>query len=331
MEGIASVWNYQESIDDLKHKLLYTTIELESTRMNAQEVLRKNEESVQQLLQLLKVACQERDEAKDQLRRLLNKVMMPSSPTGICPVLPMLQPESPHVQPNKANSSITESDSLSESYNHHSYGSSPAESFFDAVSSSDLSNMNMADSSNMGLQNHPFAQESNVSNPMGIVTSGNGVNSLATMSSGSPKIDQASIVIENLVKGKQLPQKGKLLQAVMEAGPLLQTLLVAGPLPRWRNPPPLHPLQIPPVSIKGCDPETINQKPVSIPDYPIQSSVSSSYIDISSQICPTTMPMSSAASVSGSCLNNKAQQLSGSIGWDPLHNQIFPGKRQRLQ
>ncbi|XP_077242886.1 uncharacterized protein LOC143883422 [Tasmannia lanceolata] len=48
----------------------------------------------------------------------------------------------------------------------------------------------------------------------------------------------------------RLPEKGKLLQAVMKAGPLLQTLLLAGPLPQWRHPPPpLDSLDIPPVVI----------------------------------------------------------------------------------
>ncbi|KAL3828509.1 hypothetical protein ACJIZ3_017311 [Penstemon smallii] len=46
---------------------------------------------------------------------------------------------------------------------------------------------------------------------------------------------------------RALPEKGKLLEAVMKAGPLLQTLLLAGPLPRWRHPPPpLETYQIPP-------------------------------------------------------------------------------------
>ncbi|XP_057979253.1 uncharacterized protein LOC131165443 [Malania oleifera] len=52
------------------------------------------------------------------------------------------------------------------------------------------------------------------------------------------------------VPQKPLPEKGKLLKAVMEAGPLLQTLLLAGPLPRWQHPPPqLESIEIPPVSI----------------------------------------------------------------------------------
>ncbi|CAN6460569.1 unnamed protein product [Victoria cruziana] len=50
--------------------------------------------------------------------------------------------------------------------------------------------------------------------------------------------------------GTRLPEKGKLLQAVVDAGPLLQTLLLAGPLPRWRHPPPpLSSFQIPPVDV----------------------------------------------------------------------------------
>lgn len=49
---------------------------------------------------------------------------------------------------------------------------------------------------------------------------------------------------------KPLPEKGKLLQAVMKAGPLLQTLLLAGPLPEWKHPPPPLPSsEIPPVTI----------------------------------------------------------------------------------
>lgn len=49
-----------------------------------------------------------------------------------------------------------------------------------------------------------------------------------------------------MIKGP-LPERGKLLQAVVGAGPLLQTLLLAGPLPQWRHPPPpVDPYEIPP-------------------------------------------------------------------------------------
>lgn len=65
-----------------------------------------------------------------------------------------------------------------------------------------------------------------------------------------PLSPQLLPVVENLAAGKPLPQKGKLLQAVVEAGPLLQNLLLAGPLPQWQHPPPyLDSVDIPPVAI----------------------------------------------------------------------------------
>ncbi|GMH13296.1 hypothetical protein Nepgr_015137 [Nepenthes gracilis] len=54
----------------------------------------------------------------------------------------------------------------------------------------------------------------------------------------------------NSAKQRPLPEKGKLLEAVMGAGPLLQTLLLAGPLPQWQQPPPrLDSIDIPPVTV----------------------------------------------------------------------------------
>ncbi|MCO5555142.1 hypothetical protein L7F22_008684 [Adiantum nelumboides] len=47
-----------------------------------------------------------------------------------------------------------------------------------------------------------------------------------------------------------LPERGRLLQAVLQAGPLLQNLLLAGPLPQWRYPPPqLSTVEIPKVPL----------------------------------------------------------------------------------
>ncbi|XP_034687374.1 uncharacterized protein LOC117915796 isoform X1 [Vitis riparia] len=316
MEDMASLWNFQENIEELKQKLLYATIELESARMEANEEMKKNKESIKQLLQLLKVAYQERDEARDQLQKILNKVV-PSSPPEFLPLRPQLQPESPLIKPTKANSSITESNSLSETYNPQSHGSPPVDSFFDTVTSPDLSNITLADSSNMAFVNQPFVQEYNGSVPAGLV------------SSGTAKIDQASAVIDNLVKGKALPQKGNLLQAVMEAGPLLQTLLVAGPLPRWRNPPTLQPFQIPPVSIKGCDTAVNNQKTAANLSNFVQKPLnSSSYVEMScgsSQMFSSSM-LNFASGHNGSCFSTGGLLTSGVN----INNQIPTGKRQRF-
>ncbi|KAJ4970902.1 hypothetical protein NE237_004001 [Protea cynaroides] len=316
-----------ESIDELKHKLLYTTYELECTRMEAKLKMGKSEEYIKQLLQLLNDAYRERDEARDQLQIVLNKVM-PNNLTENCSFFPSLQAESPLLKPKGANSSVAESDSLSEIYNHHSYGSSPVDSIIDAVSSPEMSNKNFGDSNNLGLSQQPLIQESDVPISMGIFSAGNRTPSIRTFCSGAPKLDHASSVIDNLVKGKTLPQKGKLLQSVMQAGPLLQTLLVAGPLPRWRNPPPLQQFQIPAVSIKSCVPEKVVQKPVSNPNSMVQSSLGSSYFEMSSQLCSSSVLNFSNSP--GSSLDN-GMLLSTAMNQDFSHRHIRPGKRLRLQ
>ncbi|KAA8543944.1 hypothetical protein F0562_021879 [Nyssa sinensis] len=307
MEEMASLWSYQESMDEMKQKLLYTTLELESVKQEAREEMGKNKEYVKHLFQLLKTACQERDEARNQLQKLLNKVISSPVTSEFFTALPQIQPESPLVKPTKANSSITESNSLS----YHSHGSSPADSFFDATSSPELSNINMGDSSNLAFVNQPFVHDYN-----GTIV--------------KPKIDQASVVIDNLVKGKTLPQKGKLLQSVLEAGPLLQTLLVAGPLPRWRNPPPLQPFQIPPVSIKGCDAEFVTRKPAANPSHVVPKSLNSpSYVEMScgsSQMLSSSM-LNFGSGSSVSCLGNARLISTGANT-----NSFIPsGKRQRFQ
>ncbi|XP_071717950.1 uncharacterized protein [Rutidosis leptorrhynchoides] len=187
MEEFVSSWSHQENIDELKQKLFYTTLELEAVKSKAQEEIKRNSDSMKQMLHLLKITCQERDEAKDQLQKLLT---------------------------NKANSSVTESNSLSDAYNH---SSSPVDSLFDTISSPEFSNINV---------DSPLVQDYN---------------------QNMPKVDQVTFVMEGMIKGKTLPQKGNLLQSVIEAGPLLQNLLVAGSLPRWRNPPPLQTFHVPPM------------------------------------------------------------------------------------
>ncbi|XP_042429362.1 uncharacterized protein LOC122016196 [Zingiber officinale] len=207
--GFAPVWGFHESVEELKHKLLCATLELESLRTNAKEEMKKNEESINQLLQLLQVITHERDEAREQLQLLITKIT---------------QPESPPMRQTRASSSITESDSLSGTPKKDpSYGGSPRHSLFNVAASPELPSMK--------LQCQEREQ------------------------------DMASAVINGLVT-KPLPQKGNLLQAVLEAGPLLQTLLLAGPLPQWRNPPPLHQFQVPPVSAIAHNSSSLSQKVV---------------------------------------------------------------------
>lgn len=187
MDELGSLWTYQLSMEDLIQKLHYSNTELETARREAKEQARKNEEDIKNLIHLLSTANKERDEARDQLQKILNKLtLIPAA--------------------NKANSSITESNSL---------GSSPVESLFDAaaVSSPEFSN---------------FPCSAAVACP-------------------------ADLVIETLAAKRKLPERGRLMQAVMDAGPLLTTLLVAGPLPQWRNPPPqIQSFRIPMVTSGGA-------------------------------------------------------------------------------
>ncbi|CAD5197254.1 unnamed protein product [Musa acuminata subsp. malaccensis] len=107
--GFPSVWGIHESMEELKHKLLCTTSELEALRANAKEEIRKRAENIDQLIRLLQVIAHERDVARDQLQLLLSKISQPNtgeySPTQ-----------------TRGSCSVTESDSLSATPNHHSYG-----------------------------------------------------------------------------------------------------------------------------------------------------------------------------------------------------------------
>ncbi|KAJ4814747.1 enabled-like protein (DUF1635) [Rhynchospora pubera] len=112
---------YSQNTEELKQKLLQTTLELETLRTTAKEEMRKKEENVNKLIQLVKLTTKERDEAKEQVNALLS--FLQSKKTQ---------------QPAAVNSGLTESDSLSDaqtSISHRPHVSSPVESFYHADSS----------------------------------------------------------------------------------------------------------------------------------------------------------------------------------------------------
>ncbi|KAJ6767538.1 ENABLED-LIKE PROTEIN (DUF1635) [Salix koriyanagi] len=154
MEEMSAICGY-ESMDDLKHKLLYTTLELQKMKMKANVRLREQKDTVQHLLNLLANACKERDGARDQLQALLYRSMSSGSSGQI---LSRVLPESPisNTTP-KANLSVLESNS--EAFNQLSHCSSSVDSFFDAGSSPDFPNKNLEGSSTAGLLNQLFVQE----------------------------------------------------------------------------------------------------------------------------------------------------------------------------
>lgn len=177
------------------------------------------------LLNLLEMAYRERDQAREQLQILVKK-LVPSTSNKF------YEPQHDNnnnlvmFQTTKANSSITES-------NSPSHVSSPVDSLIEAVSSPEFSNIGV-DSHNMCFYKKNLGHDFNGS-----------LNKC--------EVDIASGVIDLLAKGKVLPQKGKLLEAVINAGPLLQNLVLSGPLPTWKNPPPLSSIKIPPFGIKEID------------------------------------------------------------------------------
>ncbi|XP_023520173.1 uncharacterized protein LOC111783474 [Cucurbita pepo subsp. pepo] len=156
-----------KNIDELRHSLLCTTMELEQTRIAAQEELKNRDDQVLYLKNLLNQAIRDRDEAIDKSNKLLlQNLFFHPPPTTI--------DDDPTTRGSDSDESIV-----------------------------------------------------SVSSPV------------------PPPLE-----ITDWLPEKPLPEKGKLLQAVMKAGPLLQTLLLAGPLPQWRHPPPpLESLHLPPIPI----------------------------------------------------------------------------------
>ncbi|KAL6624813.1 hypothetical protein ACP70R_032134 [Stipagrostis hirtigluma subsp. patula] len=200
----SSLWPLQddlqqphESVAELKQSLVATTLELEAAR----EELKKKDQSIAKLADLVRQVAKERDDARDQLQHLRLLAAAAPAPAAPAPVL--------------VTSSVTDSDC--------SLVSSPVDPFFDPVTSADkrckLSPATPPPPPPAAKQCHAGAV--------------------------------ADDVLDMLAMKKPLPQKGRLLAAVMEAGPLLQNLLVAGQLPRWRNPPTVHAPDTLAVGVRG--------------------------------------------------------------------------------
>ncbi|PSR86554.1 Ciliary rootlet coiled-coil protein [Actinidia chinensis var. chinensis] len=67
-------WAYYcqgKSMDELKQSLLYTTLELETTRLKAQEELKMRDDQLNHLKDLLTEAISERDQAQEKCHRLV--------------------------------------------------------------------------------------------------------------------------------------------------------------------------------------------------------------------------------------------------------------------
>ncbi|XP_008794793.1 uncharacterized protein LOC103710703 [Phoenix dactylifera] len=311
VDSLPSLWtSHHESVEELSRKLLCATLELEALRNGVKEERRKSEENINQLIQILKITTQERDEAREQLQVLLNKIAQPLT-AELVPRLSCLQPESPQMwQARGGNSSVTESESLSDTPNQHSYGCSPVESFFETVTSPELTSLNGADSCNIGPPQQPLFLE-------------NSRSSSVAISHGTAKYDRGDAIIDSIAAKKPLPEKGKLLETVLKIGPVLETLMVAGALPQWRNPPPLQPFQIPPVTVRARNARLPNRAGALNSDHLIQSSPDEKANGLSQVHAATMLNFSSTVSL---CARNRPMALPCVSS-----HQGFEAKRQRIQ
>ncbi|GMN25051.1 hypothetical protein TIFTF001_000790 [Ficus carica] len=218
--------------DELRSSLWYTKLELEQTKVTVQEELRKKDDQLIHLKDLLNKAVRERDEAQEKCQRLLlEKILLQQQQ----------QQQHQHQQQHQQQQQTAPLSGISSIEDEPRRGIDSNNGF----SSSDC-------------------EESIVSSPV--------VDPIQTQLVAPPPppppppqpasaATAAEAAALELVSDKPLPEKGKLLQAVMKAGPLLQTLLLAGPLPQWRHPPPpLESFEIPPVTIPSPPPQQQNQQ-----------------------------------------------------------------------
>ncbi|KAL6216139.1 hypothetical protein ACLB2K_009365 [Fragaria x ananassa] len=300
MEDLSFMWTtYEESIDDLKQKILSTNLELESVKSLAIE----SQQNADMIRNLLHVAYKERDEAKNELQKVLNKIN-PNPAASVEQFPKGVQPESPIFIPPEAKSN-----NLFEAcINPHSNHSSLVDSLLDAVSSPDLLNIN--NSKHMSFLNPSLTKE--LTGATTSIPTGVGLDA---------KFDYDHYI----AKDKSLPKKGKLLQAVMDVGPLLKTLLATTPpLPQWRNPPTTQPLNLS-LSLQGCK-EILG----SVKEKPVAMTSSSNFLNSKSyhgfsQTCSDAILDFNNVPSMISCKSSRPLTSSS------YHQQIPAAKRCRLQ
>ncbi|CAN4115041.1 unnamed protein product [Withania somnifera] len=218
-------YNYflEEGIEELKHSLVYTTLELENTVISAHEELARKDEEILQLKDLLTRIVKERDEAQGKCQRLeMEKILLQQQQV-------QLQFQFQFQKQNQ-NNLVIESAPIS-SGTTISHDNQEHDQILKGVVDSNNNNIGV-------LSNSSDCDENYVVSPPILVQD----------------------LMDKVIVKKPLPEKGKFLQAVMEAGPLLQTLLLAGPLPQWQHPPPqLNSIDIPPVTITSPTPRLLHQ------------------------------------------------------------------------
>lgn len=205
--------------------MLYTTLELENTVVCAREEIAKKDQEILHLKNLLARIVKERDEAMEECRRLgLEKQLLRQQVN--------LQFQRQH------GGGIVEA-------------RPPSSGGTTTVSDEDQQTLSSSDS-----------EENNNNNGIVVNVSPGKRSSTPQPPPAAATMQLVGVDVTDKISPKMpLPEKGKFLQAVMEAGPLLQTLLLAGPLPEWQHPPPqLNSIDIPPVTISPSASSTTTQR-----------------------------------------------------------------------
>ncbi|XVF83027.1 hypothetical protein PTKIN_Ptkin16aG0099600 [Pterospermum kingtungense] len=215
-------WGYcyqEEGMEELKHTLLLTTLELETTLISAKEEITRRDFELVHLKDVLSRTMKERDEAQGRCQKLmLEKFILQQQLQQKEQQQQQQQVEQQQQQETASLSGVSSSEDESKPGDYSNKHNSSSDSNRSSIISSPS-----LDSINPPVVNLPFQPTS--------------------------ALPEEAL---KLAANRPLPEKGKLLQAVKDAGPLLQNLLLAGPLPQWQHPPPqLTSIDIPPVAISS--------------------------------------------------------------------------------
>ncbi|XP_037408760.1 uncharacterized protein LOC119270806 [Triticum dicoccoides] len=171
----------QEIVEEVRRRLAAATAELEA----AKEEVRRKEQSIAALVELVRRTAEERDQLQQHLDQLRQHLLLAATTSSSCDSGASVPTFSPPAALLEASTAVDRSTAIA-----------------------------------IDIRSAPVAIDDN----------------------------RTAAVLEQLAAKRPLPQRGQLLQAVMEAGPLLENLLVAGPVPQWRNPPPVQPIPSPVIS-----------------------------------------------------------------------------------
>ncbi|XP_059669664.1 uncharacterized protein LOC132314912 [Cornus florida] len=225
----------EEGIEELRHSLLYTSLELETTIVSAHEEIARKEDELIHLKALLTKASRERDAAQSKCQRLMLENLL-------------LQQQQQQQQQRKAAPFSGTTSSEDEPRGDYNVG----------FSSSDCNKNNVALPVLNPMHEAPAVAEFDQKGQIyAALPPSYPIHEAPAITEFEKSqiyaaIPPSQVFLEKLVPKRPLPEKGKFLKAVMEAGPLLQTLLLAGPLPQWHHPPPqVDSIDIPPVTVNS--------------------------------------------------------------------------------